>query len=162
MKNTNQSTAGTSFFNSTVSATLNQMCDILGEPIKGGIEDKVTHEWEKETSENQVFTVYDWKEFREIQGDELIDWHIGGKSLYATEVAKKEITEALLSLRVAKEEKKVYVIEADDEDIEFHNATEAEIIHHCEITGKIYSLKGFEESINNEELNLSNSFIRII
>lgn len=59
-------------------------------------------------------------------------------------------------------EKRVYVVDADDENIEFYNATEVEIINHCEISGKIYSLKGFEEKFNSEELNLSNSFIRII
>lgn len=56
---------------------------------------------------------------------------------------------------------RVYVVNADD-GFDFHKATDEEIITHCEETGLIYSLPFFEEQINNEELDLSNSFIRVL
>jgi len=95
MKPTTQSANGTSFHSVTIKATILQLTDILGEPVMGGIEDKVTHEWEAETDEGDIFTVYDWKEYRGINKDEIIDWHIGAHSLSISQTAKKEIETAL-------------------------------------------------------------------
>lgn len=95
MKKTNQSATGTSFHSCTITATVNELTAILGEPITGSIEDKVTHEWEMETEQGDIFTVYDWKEYREIEPDEKINWHIGGKSAGVTIQAQAELITAL-------------------------------------------------------------------
>ena len=51
-----------------------------------------------ETSEGDVFTVYDWKEYRSLNENELIEWHIGGANKYATEQAGREIREAIVKI----------------------------------------------------------------
>ena len=95
MKKTEQTANGTSFHSIVINATIEQMTSILGEPETGGIEDKVTHEWTGETENGDVFTVYDWKEYREFEPGEVIGWHIGGHSKFATEQARLEMIETL-------------------------------------------------------------------
>ena len=95
MKQTNQNADGTSFHRTTINATVNQLSEICGEPEMGGIEDKVTHNWTMETDEGEVFTIYDWKEYRDFDNDENIEWHIGGKSAAITERAKQELLNVL-------------------------------------------------------------------
>jgi hypothetical protein len=57
---------------------------------------------------------------------------------------------------------RIYVCNCDDRSFDFHKVEDKQIIEHCKKTGGIYSLEFFEEQINNEELKLNNSFIRII
>ncbi|HUM53498.1 MAG TPA: hypothetical protein PK431_16890 [Chitinophagales bacterium] len=93
MKETNQSAVGTSFHMITVSATVEQLQAILGTPAYSDNdgEDKVNFSWQMETNEDNVFTVYDWKEYRPISKNELITWHIGSKSLTTSLTAFDEI-----------------------------------------------------------------------
>jgi hypothetical protein len=51
-----------------------------------------------ETEDGTVFTVYDWKEYRRLEEDEDIEWHVGGRSGADTEKALNEIDEALNNL----------------------------------------------------------------
>ena len=98
MKKTNQSAVGTSFHDTTIKATINQLKEVLGDPDLSdfnNLEDKVSHEWEMETEDREVFTVYDCKEYRTYSNDDEIEWHIGGKNGYITMKAKDEIEEAL-------------------------------------------------------------------
>lgn len=97
MKQTTQSATGTSFYNCTVKATVTELKAILGEPCFSDNDgsDKVNFEWEMETSGGYIFTVYDWKEYRTISEDEVITWHIGGKSANVTIQAQAEIITAL-------------------------------------------------------------------
>lgn len=101
MKPTTQSANGTSFHSSTVNATVNQLRQILGEPLMEDNtgEDKVNFEWEMETEDGEIFTVYDWKEYRPISKDELIEWHIGAKHWTASNRAEQEIKTALSNLK---------------------------------------------------------------
>jgi hypothetical protein len=64
-------------------------------------------------------------------------------------------------MRQAKKEIRVYVFEAGN-NLHPNDNTDEEIMDYCERTGGVYTLEYFEEQCNNEELNLSNSFIRII
>ena len=93
MRHTVQSTGGTSFHGTTIFASVNDLIGILGEPryVDNSGTDKTTHEWEMETDDGDVFTVYDWKEYRSIDSDEEIEWHIGGMSEMITTQAKHEI-----------------------------------------------------------------------
>jgi hypothetical protein len=51
-----------------------------------------------ETEDGTIFTVYDWKEYRKLNEDEDIEWHVGGHSGLDTMKALEEIEEALASL----------------------------------------------------------------
>ena len=92
-KLSNQSISGTSFHNSTITASVNELIAALGEPQyqSNDGQDKVNFEWECETEEGDVFTIYDWKEYRSISTDEQIEWHIGGNSGFQTSIAAEEV-----------------------------------------------------------------------
>ena len=90
LKSTSRSSGGTSFHYSTFRASVNELIKIIGEPtyvINDG-EDKVNIEWELEDDNEDVVTIYDWKEYRKIGYDEKIEWHIGGMSRDITDNAK--------------------------------------------------------------------------
>jgi len=95
-KKTYQLTDGTSFHGVVIRATVNQLTKAFGEPYNNNTgEDKVNFEWEMETDEGEVFTIYDWKEGRPIGKDEFVTWHIGAKSKSDSNVAEREILKAL-------------------------------------------------------------------
>jgi hypothetical protein len=95
-KKTYQSTDGTSFFGTTIVASVNQLIRSFGEPYDNNTgEDKVNFVWDMETEEGDVFTIYDWKEYRMIDKNEMIEWHIGGTSQSFTNDAKREIINQL-------------------------------------------------------------------
>jgi len=89
----NANVNGTSFFGTTLNASVNELIQILGKPSEENNtgEDKVNFMWNVECQDGTVFTVYDWKEYRPIGLDEQIEWHIGGFSEADTEKAKSEI-----------------------------------------------------------------------
>jgi hypothetical protein len=93
LKSTNKEANGTSFHNSTVRASVNELIKVIGEPtyVVNDGEDKVNIEWELEDDNGNVITIYDWKEYRKIGYDEKINWHIGGKNKDITDNAKEEI-----------------------------------------------------------------------
>ena len=97
MKKTNQSTNGTSFHGVVIRASVNNLISILGEPtIQDNTgEDKVNFEWDCETDEGNVFTIYDWKEYRKLYLFEVIDWHIGAHSRSIASDASYEISREL-------------------------------------------------------------------
>ena len=98
MKTTIKSTSGTSFYDVTFKASVNKLINIIGEPtIEDNTgEDKVNFDWHMETDEGDVFTIYDWKEYRELDKNEPIEWHIGAKSRSVSVIAKGEITNKIL------------------------------------------------------------------
>ena len=100
MQKTFKSIGGTSFHNIVVKCSLSTLIKVLGKPEYSGNdgEDKINFEWEMETSEGDVFTVYDWKEYRSLNENEMIEWHIGGANKYTTEQARKEIREAIVKI----------------------------------------------------------------
>lgn len=62
-------------------------------------------------------------------------------------------------------ENKVYIINPDDTELNFNECIDTEdhepIKAEAERLGTVYSLKGFQNAINSEELYLGNSFIYI-
>lgn len=100
MQKTTKSTGGTSFHDDVFNASVNDLIQILGEPdyVDNSGEDKVNFEWEMETEDGEVFTVYSWKEYRPISKTEIIEWHIGGLSGNVTSKALDEIAGALNNL----------------------------------------------------------------
>lgn len=97
MKQTDKSTSGTSFHNDSFTATVADLRSILGQPKfeSNDGQDKTNFDWNMETEGGEPFTVYDWKYYRPLAEDELIEWHIGGKSGLVTEQALNEIASAL-------------------------------------------------------------------
>ena len=72
-----------SFIYHTITATLNELINALGEPHFTDIDEDsdIQYEWRfKIENEGSVFSIYDWKEYHEIERDETIEWHIGGIS----------------------------------------------------------------------------------
>lgn len=98
-KKTYQSTDGTSFHGITIRASVDQLISALGDPSMeyNTGEDKVNFEWEMETDEGEVFTIYDWKEGRPLRLDEMVNWHIGSKSKSISEIGGNEVIKALVS-----------------------------------------------------------------
>jgi hypothetical protein len=104
MKKTDKSIDGTSFHFTVIRTTVHTLKQLLGEPTWGDNtgKDKVNYEWEMETSDGDVFTVYDWKEYKSLDEHEIIDFHIGGHNKDITEQAKNEIHDAYEKLHYAK------------------------------------------------------------
>jgi len=100
MKQTDKSANGTSFHDTTFIATVADLRKILGEPQceQNDGQDKCNFDWTMETEDGTIFTVYDWKEYRPLEENEMIEWHVGGRSGADTEKALNEIAEALNSL----------------------------------------------------------------
>lgn len=97
MKQTKQSASGTSFHDTVIVTTVNKLKLHLGEPEieENTGEDKVNYQWTLETRSGDVFTIYDWKEYRPLLDDEDIEWHIGGKNRAVTELALLELQQVL-------------------------------------------------------------------
>jgi hypothetical protein len=72
---------------------------VLGEPqcFQNDGSDKTNIDYECETKTGDIFTIYDWKEYRPIGMNETIEFHIGGMSRAITERAKDELEELLNS-----------------------------------------------------------------
>ena len=94
---TDKSPNGTSFHNVTITTTPQKLIDALGEPQYGENDgsDKTNFDFVCETNAGDVFTIYDWKYYRPLEMDEIVDFHIGGKSGYATMIAKDELVKLL-------------------------------------------------------------------
>jgi hypothetical protein len=88
---------GTSFHDTVIKTTVNKLTKALGEAqiIGNDGKDKVNFDWICETENGDIFTIYDWKEYRVLDLDETIEFHIGGKNRTVTQEAKEELLEIL-------------------------------------------------------------------
>ena len=98
MKKTEKSTNGTSFHDVKIITTVNELIRVLGEPTihNNTGKNKVNFEWDCETEDGDVVTIYDWKEYRVLGLDEHIEFHLGGHDLFPTLDAKDKL-KALLN-----------------------------------------------------------------
>jgi len=96
-KKSSKSPCGTSFHNTFIITTPQKLIEIFGEPQYGDNDgsDKTNFDWVCETEDGDVFTIYDWKYNRPLKMDELVDFHIGGKTGYITMTAQHEISKLL-------------------------------------------------------------------
>ena len=90
----------TSFHHTTIVATPQELINLaesLGaeyhESNTG--EDKTNFDFDFETDSGIYFTVYDWKEYRTLDLNETVQWHIGGETEYNTREAVVELAKAL-------------------------------------------------------------------
>jgi len=97
MKKTEKSANGTSFHDVKITASINDLTRLLGEPSYTGdfSEDKVTVEWICERENGDVITIYDWKEYRWIDKNEKIEFHLGGQRKIHTLNGKEELVKLL-------------------------------------------------------------------
>ena len=89
-----------SFHNTTIIATPQELIDLaesLGADYYDGNtgEDKTNFDFDFETDDGVYFTVYDWKEYRPLNLNENVTWHIGGKTEVDTRTAVVELAKAL-------------------------------------------------------------------
>ena len=100
MKKTNKSTSGTSFLGVTILTSIEQLEKINLIPVceQNDGKDKINFEFELETESGEPFTIYDWKMYRAIERDEIIEFHIGSFTLEASERAKNELEAALQTI----------------------------------------------------------------
>ena len=93
IKKTEQSTDGTSFHSITIKTTLGRLRAAFGDPQceNNYGEDKSNIDYSLETSDGDVFTVYDWKHYRPIGEDEVLDFHIGAYNNHIAFQAKQEM-----------------------------------------------------------------------
>jgi hypothetical protein len=98
MRKTFKEIGGTSFHDTTIGTTVHTLIKLLGEPTYSGNdgEDKVNYQWEMETNDGDVFTVYDYKEYKVLDEHEIIEFHIGGMSKAVTEQAKTALIDLLV------------------------------------------------------------------
>jgi hypothetical protein len=96
-KLTNSSLNGTSFHDVTIKTSVEELIQAIGEPQHKDNtgEDKVNFAWNCETKEGDVFSIYDWKEYREISEFEEIEFHIGAHSKSVSNVALEELLKVL-------------------------------------------------------------------
>jgi len=96
-KLTEKSASGTSFYDIIITTTPQKLIDALGEPQFGDNngQDKTNFDFVCETEDGDVFTIYDWKEYRPLKMDEIIDFHIGGKTKFVTMTAQTELAKLL-------------------------------------------------------------------
>jgi hypothetical protein len=88
---------GSSFHGDIVYATPNELKHILGEPSweHNDGEDKTNMEWYMQLEDGNVFTVYDYKEGKQLHPNGRVEWHIGGHSRFDTHLAKQLLSTAL-------------------------------------------------------------------
>jgi len=88
---------GTSFYGVTILTSINKLTEVLGEPIiqDNNGTDKVNVEWDVITEDKVVGTIYDWKEYRRLDEDELINFHIGGNNQLDCLNIRLKLTEML-------------------------------------------------------------------
>jgi len=101
MKATFKSPVGTSFHDSVINTTVNKLIKVLGTPQYDDNEgaNKINFEWVMELNSGDVFTVYDYKEYRVLGKDEIIEWHIGGANKNVTDAALVELSLALNNVK---------------------------------------------------------------
>lgn len=95
--NPNADVNGTSFHDSTVTASLEQLEKAFGPAHSDGDGYKVSNEWSFEHDGNPV-TLYDWKEGR-FPRNRQIEWHVGGHNKAATEAAAIAIFKAVHDMK---------------------------------------------------------------
>ena len=100
-KKTDRSSCGTSFHSSVVRTSVSLLKKLYGDPQNEDNcgEDKVNFNWNMELTgrsshdeyKGEVFTIYDWKEYRTLDEGEYIEFHIGGDNRTITELAVQEM-----------------------------------------------------------------------
>jgi hypothetical protein len=97
-KQTRKNAAGTSFHDTTIIATPQQLIDLFPNSYheQNDGRDKTNFDFTLETESGEVFTIYDWKEYRPLDMNERVTWHIGAKN---KEISMKGAAEVCAMLK---------------------------------------------------------------
>ena len=97
MKKTDKTEYGTSFHNVVIKTTISKLVKVLGEPTyqQNTGDDKVNVEWDCRNKKGNVVTIYDWKEYRVLDENEVIEFHLGSKNPIDSIEGKEELLELL-------------------------------------------------------------------
>jgi len=98
-KNDNVDPTGTSFFGNVILETPRNLKAIFGEPTydQNDGSDKTNLEWFFELEDGSPITIYDWKYYRPIGDDEVIEWHVGARSGTIAYEAEEAIRSVLIA-----------------------------------------------------------------
>jgi len=104
MKKTNQSISGTSFHTITIDTTPETLLAVADKLQADYFEcndgqDKTNFEFMFETSEGDVFTIYDWKYGHELIMNERITFNIGSRDMSIAMTAKEELTKFIVEMQ---------------------------------------------------------------
>jgi hypothetical protein len=96
-RSTTKDTSGTSFHGTRITTTVGKLKKLFPNSYydNNNGEDKSNYDFELETDNGDVFTIYDWKEGRPIGDNEKITFNIGGFSSTVTIQAKNELLRQL-------------------------------------------------------------------
>ena len=97
MKNVNESPIGTSYFFNDIRTTVKRLKEVLGQPRieENNGQDKMNFQWTARTSSGHLVTIYDYKEYKPLDENEKINFHIGGFGSIPTREAQKELEELI-------------------------------------------------------------------
>jgi hypothetical protein len=73
------------------------MVNAIGKPQYTGI-DKTNYMWVCELPTGEVYTIYDWKYYRPLSEEEVVEWHIGAHDAYTAILAIDDLMDAFSSL----------------------------------------------------------------
>jgi hypothetical protein len=95
IKKTNRTPNDTSFHGSIVRCTQQELEILFGPPQceSNDGRDKTNFDWTLEDEIGTLCTVYDWKYYRPLEPDELVNWHIGGFNKSDTDRMANAISE---------------------------------------------------------------------
>lgn len=98
-KNDYANPSGTSFHGNIVLETPRNLRAIFGEPTydQNDGSDKTNLEWFFELADGSPITIYDWKYYRPIGDDEVIEWHVGAHTSEIASVAEEAIRSVLFA-----------------------------------------------------------------
>jgi hypothetical protein len=92
-KATKKSSDGTSFHDSVIFTTPGKLKALFPNSFTSSNDgrDKCNYDFVLQTEDGDVFTIYDWKEYRKLKDTETIEFHIGGAGRTITEKARREL-----------------------------------------------------------------------
>jgi hypothetical protein len=95
-RKTKKSAIGTSFHQVYLETTPAILTQLFPESNEGESGDgKCQMSFILETEDGDVFTIYDWKEYRMLGSDEVVQFHIGARSRAVSVVALKEVMQMI-------------------------------------------------------------------
>lgn len=95
MKDTQKPLDGTSFHGFTIKTSLSRLLDFFPDSIQFVDEGKINYYFCLETESGDPFSIYDWKYYREIIPEEVIEWNIGSETKEVSVEAYKKLSEIL-------------------------------------------------------------------
>ena len=88
----------TSFHNVTIRTTVNKLMSIIPShdvEVSNDVDEKYQYYFYFINSMGEEITIYDWKEYREVGLDEVLEFHIGSSDFFNGLLAKEELVAIL-------------------------------------------------------------------